>query len=186
MGLWTLALAAISWWRRHSVSPEDRFDPNWRSVVGWIPVTRRPKDLAVTASLLVLVLAGASLVAWKLQQPMAPGQPFTEFYLLGPEGLLEKYPTTLRVRQPQNYSVGLVNQESMTVVYTVRAFLDGSEVGSTGRLTLQHGERWEGWIRVTPRAPARQQKLELQLHRDGEREIYQRLHLFVEVLENPP
>jgi uncharacterized membrane protein len=184
MGLWTMALAAVAWWRRHRVPPEERFELSWGSLAGWLPVTRRPRDLAVTAFLLLLVLAGVGLVAWRFQQPTT-GQPFTEFYLLGRQGLLEDYPTTLRVGQPQNYNVGVVNQERRAVAYTVRAFLSGKEVGYTEQLILHHGEKWEGSIWITPRADGRQQKLELGLYRGSEREVYQRLHLFTDVAENP-
>lgn len=81
--------------------------------------------LALVAS---LVFAG-SVFAYVALTPR-PTERFTQFYILDPTGgiELELYPTQLNVSEPGTVILGLVNNESVQVQYTVRIDLVGVEI----------------------------------------------------------
>jgi len=56
---------------------------------------------------------------------------FTEFYILGPEGKAEDYPTSVQAGNRSRVIVGVVNHESMPVNYTVRILLNNTSIGVT-------------------------------------------------------
>ena len=134
--------------------------------------------------LALLVLGTMGAFAWRIQSPDPFGS-FTEFYILGKRGIIQGYPTTLRIGQRQSYKVGIINQERRTATYTVRAYLDGFEAGSVGPLVVLDGERWEGLIRVAPVVEGTRQRLEVRLFRDNENEDYHRVHIYVDVHSSP-
>jgi uncharacterized membrane protein len=179
--LLTLALAGIAWWRRLAMPSRERFGGGWQ-LMRFLPLKGLgPVDLVIRGGLALLVLGAMGALAWKAQSA-GPSTGFTEFYVLGVGGVLEDYPTDLRVGQGQEYNVGVVNQEGAPTAYTVRAYLGNFVVGSVGPLVLKDGERWDGRIVVTPLVEGHRQRLELRLFQDQEVEAYHRVHLFVDVL----
>jgi uncharacterized membrane protein len=180
LSLWILVVAAIAWRQRRRVSPEERFDIPWASIPAWIRRPRRVSDLIMGLTLGLAALAVIGAVAWKIQQP-APGEAFSEFYILGEQQMLQDYPTSLRVGEAQEYNIGVVNHEKHPMTYVVGALLDDMEVGALGPLTLDDAETWEGKIGVTPTAAGDQQKLEFRLYRNAGNEVYRTVHLFVDV-----
>jgi len=180
LSLWTLVVVGLAWIQRRRVTPEERFEVPWAVIVAWFRKPRAPLEMTTGLVLTLAALAVLGAVAWKAQQPV-PGDSFTEFYVLGAQKMLKDYPTRLRVEEVQDYNVGVVNNEKDTVAYVVRAFLDDTEVGSIGPLTLNDGEKWEGKINVFPATAGEGQRLELRLYRTPEKEVYRTLHLFVDV-----
>jgi uncharacterized membrane protein len=179
---WILALSVAAWIQRQRIMPEERFGMPWASIVAWLGRPRRPADVTAGLALALAVLSVAGAVAWKVQQPVS-GNSFTEFYVLGAQKTLQDYPANLQTGTVQDYNLGIINHENQTVTYIVRAFLDNSEVGSLGPLTIGHGAAWEGTIDVTPVTAGEQQKVELRLYRNPENDAYRTLHLFVDVRE---
>lgn len=177
----TLALAALAWRVQRGVPPEERFEVRWAPIAAWARGLRTSE----AAFLVLLVLAVGGLIggmAWRVQHP-APGQPFTQFYVLGKDGLLRDYVTQLQVGQPQEYTLGIGNHEGRTARYTIRALLDGQDVGAVGPLELQDGETWEDQIVITPET-AGELRLEFLLYLEGSAEAYRDLHLQVTVSPN--
>jgi len=178
--LWTVVLAAIAWRRRLSVMAEDRFDLPLSLVINWCGKGRRPMDLAFGAVTIFVVLVVVGAFAWKIQQP-TPGVLHTDFYVLGSGGMIQDYPTALRVGEPQDYNVGLVNHEAKTLTFSIEALLNGERVGEVGPLTLINGETWDSQIEVKPIQEGALQKLELRLFREKRQEVYRSVYLFVDV-----
>lgn len=50
------------------------------------------------------------------------GEPFTEFYILGPKGKAADYPTEFMAGTPQTVIIGIGNHEHRDVTYTVETF----------------------------------------------------------------
>jgi uncharacterized membrane protein len=181
--IWNLTWAAAAWLRRRRTMPEERAEVRWGPVWAWVRKPRRPFDFVVGALLVSSALAMVGVIAWRIQnQPL--GKAYTEFYVLGAEWMLQDYPSTLRVGDPQEFNVGIVNHEGLATSYSIKAFLTGSEVGSVNGLTLEDEEAWRGTVTVTPTAPGDTLKLEFYLYRDPGSEVYHDLHLYVDVL--PP
>ncbi|GEM_PF-2073056 len=58
-----------------------------------------------------------------------PIMKFTEFYIMGPEGKAEDYPTSVQAGNRSRVIVGVVNHESMPVNYTLRISLNNTLIG---------------------------------------------------------
>ena len=180
LSLWTLLVGAVAWRQRRTIAPHERFDVRLEPVLRWARRPRSRIDLVFNAALVVAVLAVIGTVAWKIQQP-TPGEAFTEFYILGAQGMLQDYPTDLRSGESQGYNLGIINHEGEPIAYEIRAFVVEAEVGTMESLTLADDETWEGVVEIMPGAPGERQKLEFRLFRAGDAEAYRTVHLFVDV-----
>lgn len=180
LSIWTLAVAAVAWLQRRKVGESERFEIPLSPILAWFRMPRNTGDRVTSALLVVAVLAVVGTLFWKIQQP-TPGESFSEFYVLGAEGMLQDYPTNLRVGVAQNYNVGVISHEKETTTYVVRAFLGDSQVGEVSPLVLEDGETWEDEFLVVPLADAEGQKLEFRLYKDPSELAYRTIHLFVDV-----
>lgn len=88
-------------------------DADGRAVLGGeIPVRRYLSWL-----LLGLLLAALIGVAYIAVNPPITTDPYTEFYILGPEGNASDYPANLSVGEVGRVIVGISNHEHETVTY---------------------------------------------------------------------
>lgn len=180
--IWNLCMAFITWYRRLSVSPRKRSGISWTTLITEIQRLRRRSFFA---SYLILVAGLALLIGvttWKIQQPI-PSQEFTEFYILGPDGRVNDYPTMMMVGRANRLNIGVVNREGGDRTYHLVVLQDGAPIGSAGPLTLGHGQRWEGQVEVIPTMPAQGSRLEIHLFRDSEVNPLHKLRLVVDVID---
>jgi len=190
----TILLATVALARRARLPPIAR--PEFALSlprVGWRAMA--PVDKALVAAALVAVLLAAGATAYVVVAPR-PGEAFTEFYVLGPDGKAEGYPTTLAANQTGRVLVGVVNHERDAAFYVVRASLvpvtfapnatgvlvpqEGapSQPLASWRLTLRDGETNETALDV--RAPtAAAWKLQIDLEKEGVEGSYRTLHLWI-------
>lgn len=135
---------------------------------------------------------------------------FTEFYILGPDGQAQNYPSEFALSncqvqavrysseltdQPDNWGrivVGIVNHEQRTVSYSVSIeqagqpvdlLYNGSFVDRMINITLPQGETWEQEIGFAPRDLGQNQKLEILLYKEGKSQPVDSLHLWINVRE---
>jgi len=110
------------------------------------------------------------------------GEKFTEFYVLGPGGMAEDYPTNLTVGEEGEVIIGVVNHEYAPVNYQLEVILNG-EVINEKSVELMHNETWEGPHTFRAKKTGEDQKLEFLLYKEGlkETEPYRALHLWVDV-----
>jgi uncharacterized membrane protein len=110
------------------------------------------------------------------------GEPFTEFYVLGPGGKAEGYPRRLLVGEPSQVIVGVINHEGHPARYRVEIQAGSDRVGSFGPFALADGEKREDRVAIALRRPGKQVKVEFALFLDGAQGPYRSLHLWVDVL----
>lgn len=134
----------------------------------------------VLLSALVAALVGVVYVA---ETPSGGPDPFTEFYILGPDGNATDYPTNLTVGETGSLTVGVRNNELRTVRYTVVAQIDNRTVEDR-TLTLADDEREEWPVTFEARSPGRH-RLRLLLFKDEADQPVQDLRLWVTVAEQP-
>lgn len=182
--LFALLFVAMAWRRRQRLVPEERFELKTQSVQEWIRRPRHPVQLALAAVVGLAVTVVIGITIWRVQHPPL-GEPFTEFYVLGAERVLQNYPTHLQVGTPQRYDLGLVNRERQAITYRIEAFLDNELVGEVNAIPLVRGAKWEGTVTVVPAIEGNQVRLEFRLYRDGGSETYRTLYLFVDVGAQP-
>lgn len=106
---------------------------------------------------------------------------FTEFYILGTEGKAAGYPRQLKVGEEASLILGISNQEQKTMSYLVDIKIDEVTANGLGPIILEHGEKVEQIVTFTPDKPAGEQEVEFLLYKQGESEVYESLHLWVDV-----
>jgi len=154
----TVLVGLVAVWRRVRLPSERRLSVTL-NLSRWPPPGARRLDLAVDLAILIGIVATMLILANALVTSR-PGEPFTEFYLLGPGGLPSGYPTRLNVSEPGTVVFAVANREFTQTNYTVRIDLVGVALvynATTGRnetvelnrttqawfnRTVTHGEIW--------------------------------------------
>ena len=130
----------------------------------------------VLAAVLILAVCGTILIIVLPQ----PSEPFTELYLLGASGKASDYPTNLTVNQTANVTVGVVNHENANVNYTLVVTLTNKTI-TTESFSLANSQTWQGSISFTATTRGSGQKLEFDLYKAGETNVYRSVYLFITV-----
>ncbi|NJD98863.1 DUF1616 domain-containing protein [Thermococcus sp. LS1] len=106
-------------------------------------------DKALTVILIIAIITSIGTLGYVITHPK-PGEAFTEFYILGPEGKAADYPTELRVGQEGRVIIGIVNHEHRNVTYYVQIWLVNLTWDNTTNTTIIY-EMYpmQGWFNVT-------------------------------------
>ncbi len=182
--IYTFALISVSVYRREKVPEEKRFfipfHKTYELIKNEISASGNRLDRILTVILIFSIIIAVGTTIYVIVTPKI-GEKFTEFYILGPEGKADNYPTNLRVDSPSTILVGVVNHEYAYINYTVRVTLDGNILNVT-RLSLDHNGTWEQNITFMPDKEGRDLKLEFLLFKeDNFSAPYRDLHLWVNV-----
>lgn len=122
-----IATCIIAALRRHHLYPEERHTINLT-----LPGMNRQADSQtsrlLTVALITSILFAVGTLIYVVATPKT-GEQFTEFYILGADGLAEGYPTKMRVEEPVELILGVVNREGESQVYVIEARLDGQTTG---------------------------------------------------------
>lgn len=111
-------------------------------------------DKALTVILIIAIITSVGALAYVVTHPK-PGEAFTEFYILGPEGKAADYPTELFIGENATVIIGIVNHEHRNVTYYVQTWLVNLTWDNTTNTTIIH-EMYPmpGWFNVTlPHVP---------------------------------
>jgi uncharacterized membrane protein len=187
----TLMMCIVALFRRHRLPEGAAFFVPYGSFIR-LPVnslqgSRSRLETALTLLLLASVLVSAATVAYVIINPR-PGEGFTEFYLLGPDGTSSGYPTSLNAGDSGQVTVGVVNQEKRTVDYQLAVLLDGNPLPlqtQEENIRIGNNERWERTVSFAPEVSGNNMKLQFLLYKDADlSEPYRELHLWIDVTEN--
>lgn len=156
-----------------------------RALADWtVPGTERFGDVTVERVLtwtlaVAVVLAVLAVVAiGTLPDPSA--DPYTEFYVLGPDGVAADYPTNLTAGDTASVVVGLTNHEHATETYRVEVRY-GDETVDTLEATVDDGETWEQEVSFGAGSPGTKRLRLLLFPGDGGGEPYRETGLTVRV-----
>jgi len=176
--LFTVTCCVLAATKRRTLSPSERFPADVRPVLEalrrwpWVTIG---VSTAVISVILVIgfrtgVLGGSRV-----------GEPFTEFYVLGPGGKAEGYPRRVFVGQSAEVILGVVNHEARAASYTIQVRAGDDLLRSLGPIELQNEQKWEERATFSPRRPGDRVKVEFSLFLDGGSQPYRSLHLWLEV-----
>ncbi len=178
--LFIFITSAIAWLRRRRLPEQEQFGiefqmkvPGWHGSV-WDRVLSIILALAILGTLGILGYAVASSKV---------GERFIEFYILDLNGKAIDYPEELKVGEEGKVILGITNREGEVVTYRVEVLIDGVKNNEVGPVTLEYTGKWEEIVGFTPNRTGNNQKVEFLLYRLGQNEVYQRLHLWVDVIE---
>lgn len=122
-------------------------------------------------------------------------KPFTEFYILGPEGKADNYPTDYVLGENGTLIVGIVNHEQKPVNYMLEVKLEGTSLPlppDQQYISLEDNETWEKAVTITPPFEGKNMMLGFSLYNEDEKGVveedvrlpYRDLNLRINVSEN--
>ena len=157
------------------------FGAFFKSIKDSFKTTDTKADKILTAILIISIVLALSVTVYVIVTPKE-GEKFTEFYVLGPGGMAEDYPTNLTVGDEGEVIIGVVNHEYAAVTYQLELKVNGKVIDQKS-IVLTHNETWEGPLTFKPKKAGEDQKLEFLLYKEGlkETEPYRALHLWVDV-----
>lgn len=183
-----IATSGVAYYRREKVAPEERFSvlfdfrlPSWQG--------QSMPDKVLSMVLVVAIAVVIGTLGYVIATPRV-GEKFTEFYILGPDGKAENYPTELKVGEEGRVIVGIVNHEQELTSYKIEIWIDGAKaklrINGEDRdeiaVELWHDAKWEQEVGFVPQKAGRQ-KVEFVLYKDGELYFEQPLHFWLDVEE---
>lgn len=118
-------LGSIAMFRWYQLPKSKRFTI---SINLRFPEHENKLDKALTLILVVSIIIAASLLIYVIITPKT-GEKFTEFYILGPDGIADNYPRNLTTNQNASVQIGIVNHEYKTVNYTIEIWLVNQTFG---------------------------------------------------------
>lgn len=183
----TVGMSLIAIYRRESMG-DDAFEVPFRQMYGSLKrefdAEQGSKvDRVLSIVLVLMILASIFTLVYVVVTPKQ-GEKFTEFYILGPEGMADGYNTQLGPGESIDVIVGVVNHEYEVVNYSLGIRLDNEspDPGSLLDISLAHNQTWEKPLSFTPDVNGTDMKLQYLLYRDGNlSEPYRDLHLWVNV-----
>jgi uncharacterized membrane protein len=171
----TAAMLIAAYVRRNQTDAEDRYTFHYYLPEIDLGETRVDKALSVVLILSIVVAMGT--LVYVIQAPKT-GERFTEFYILGPGGMADDYPTEYVLGDTKEVILGIVNHEYQEVAYVAEINLDGIVLWSE-EYSLVHEGAIEEPVPITPPVEGESMKLQFLLYKEGEQ--YRDLHLWITV-----
>ncbi|WP_440953433.1 DUF1616 domain-containing protein [Methanococcoides sp. FTZ1] len=191
LSAFTLMMCVVAVYRRNFLPEGDEFSVPFYSAYVSIKeeILKKPDsrlDRILTILLVISILASIVTLAYVVVTPKE-GEKFTEFYILGPGGMADDYPSELRLGQNGTVIIGVVNHEYADSEYSIDLILDDSSQlmdRELSQITLSHNETWEKEVTFTPGSAGDNMKLEFLLYKDNDMtKPYRELHLWIDVME---
>jgi uncharacterized membrane protein len=195
LSVFTISIAISAYVRRSMILEEDRFSVDFgaffNSMKKSFKTANTKIDRILSFILVIAIVLAISMLVYVIVTPKE-GEKFTEFYVLGPGGRAEDYPTNLKVGEEGEVIIGIVNHEYANVTYRLEVRLNG-EVIDEKSVELMHNETWESPFLFKATTAGNDQKLEFLLFENpfnksvygkgDKEEPYRSLHLWVDVEE---
>ncbi len=188
-----IILACAGAYIRRKQLPEDKafevsFKKSASSIVEVLgkPESSTEKTLRAFLAISLLTLAGGA-TAYVSIFPPHQHDPFTEFYILGPEGKADNYTMEYVQGKSETVIIGIANHEHRTVNYTLDVRLENKSLAlpeNLKHIQLEDNKTLEEPLEITPPS-IRGKDLELQflLFNETEKEIpYEDLRLWIDVI----
>ena len=182
--LLTIIIIVFAAYRREKLPHEERFYVPFHRMQELLKeeldIPKSKTDRIITAILIFSIVLAIGMLYFVITVPKI-GEKFTEFYILGPEGKADNYPSVLQYNSPATILVGVVNHEYVSTNYTVRIALDNDILTDT-LLFLDHNMTWENNVSFVPDKYGTDMKLEFWLFKeDNFTAPYRELYMWVTV-----
>jgi uncharacterized membrane protein len=136
---------------------------------------------ALTVSLVLILLASAGTLVYFAANPPDPSDPFTEFYVLGPDGNASGYPQDLSPGETASVIIGISNHEHRDLTYQMTVAWNDS-MTQRHEWVVADEETVERQMTVQAPADRGRYRLRFLLYlEDRGNQPYRSLHLWVTV-----
>ena len=187
--IFTLGMCVITIYRRSELPEEEAFSVPFAALFASLSeeIFTSPKsrlDKMLTVILVLSILVSVIMLVYVVVTPKQ-GEKFTEFYILGPGGMADDYPTKFNLSDNKMVIVGIVNHEYDVVNYSLELVLDNELLTQYQEtILLSHNETWERNVTFTPDRSGEDMKLQFLLYKDYNYTApYRDLHLWINVSE---
>lgn len=137
-------------------------------------------DKTLSTILVIILIIAVVATVYIIVFPQ-PGEKFTEFYILGPDGKAGDYPTNLTAGDSGNVIIGIVNHENVDTTYKLTVKLN-QNILKNEDITLKNSEKKEIPFKFTPTRTGTNQTLEFLLYKLPDNStVYRSLHLYIDV-----
>lgn len=173
VALFIVVATVSAYVRRHALPPNERLEMSSEAVSNLIRALSAQREGRIPWALVLFValsvLFSVSVLAYSLATP-EPQENFTEFYLLGPGGKMQGYPTEFSVGQQKSVTVTIANHENHDENYTLVANLTDGNTSTTlysGHQTVADGQTAEKNISLTPDRIGNNMRIDFLLYLDA-------------------
>jgi uncharacterized membrane protein len=159
--------------RRRALPQADRFSvklPQIPIVKNAFSGSESRVDKLLSVLLVLSIVAVSLTIGYTVALPN-PGEPFTEFYLLGANGTIGAYPTQYQLGEQQPVTVGIVNHEQRDTSYEVVVRLNDtnkSTVLYSENVSLGDTQTWQKVVNVKPDRTGSNMTMEFLLYRENQ------------------
>lgn len=137
-------------------------------------------DKVVSYILIVAVIITLLAVVYIIINP-SPGDKFTEFYILGPDGKAGNYPTNLTLGESANLTIDVINHEYATTSYMLVVKM-GNQTLKNESFQVENGDKKEIPFTFQANQLGGGQKLEFLLYKlPNNQQPYRYLYLVINV-----
>lgn len=181
--LFVVLMAAIAWYRRRGLVPEERFEPRFRLDFSWVSgflVFQSRWEKLVAALVVVMILGSLGTLGYVIGKP-GVAEKFTEFYMVDQQGGTENLPASVFLGKQAAVKLRIVCHEPGSTDYRVETTINGEKVAEVGPITLKYKEEREMDGTFAPSEVGSGQKVEFLLYRGSEAQPYLRLLLWIDV-----
>lgn len=145
--------------------------------------------MKLTHSAVLFILTAAVIICLGLVIYFAtlpsPRENFSEFYILNENGKPYDYPIQTTAGKPFAITIGIVNHEAGTTLYSIRIMSGGVIIKSLETAKVPQGQKWEEKTDIIAGTPGQNRQIEFYLFLKGEEQphIKQPLVLILNVKE---
>jgi uncharacterized membrane protein len=176
-----LAAALSALYRRRRLLSFERFEISLHiTILKWRD--RSLLDKALSVLVLLAVLGAIGTLGYVISSHEIE-ESYTDFYILGSEGMANDYPREVLLGEPVEVILGIANHEHQNTEYNVEVLIDGEKVQETGSISLAHEESSQRTVTLIPQKVGEDQKVEFRLYRGEDNEPYLILYLWLDVKE---
>ena len=189
LSIFTFVMCGLAYFRRAQLPESETFKVPFKETALSIKaeILEKPEsklDRLLTIFLIFSILLSVATLIYVVVTPKE-GEHFTEFYILGPEGKADNYPTNYTLGESGTVIVGVVNHEYSPVNYTIALKLENKSIPLSENqsfVNLAHNETWEQSLTFTPPFEGKNMKLEFLLFNETDKSTpYRDLHLWINV-----
>ncbi len=189
LSVFTFVMCGLAYMRRAKLPEIEVFDIPFRGMEVSLKAKFQERsesklDRVLTVILVFSILLSVTTLIYVILTPKG-GEHFTEFYILGPGGKADNYPTKYMLGQNGTVTVGVINHEYRPVNYTLELRLENKSLPlpeNRKHINLAHNETWEEPVTFNPPFEGQSMKLEFLLFNKTDASVpYRDLHLWIDV-----
>lgn len=178
LSTFTISFSIVAWVRRLKLPEEERFRVPFENLLK-VNLGQSFWDKGLSIILIASIIGSSATFVYIAVTPKI-GERFTEFYLLGPNGIAFDYPTNMTVGEEGKVIIGIVNHEYENFTYRLEAIFNGSLIHEE-QIFLIENEKLEIQFTFKAMSKGLNHKLEFLLYKNQQREAYRRLYLWISI-----